>query len=115
MVARSAYTQLRHSPLLLAFTLAAMAVVFLAPPALALGGWLAGGDQLPTALAAAAWAMMTLSFLPTLRYYRVSLLWAPALPAIALFYLLATLHSAYQHRRGRGGAWKGRIQAGGAA
>jgi hopene-associated glycosyltransferase HpnB len=115
MVARSAYTQLRHSPLLLAIAVAGMALVFLAPPALTVAGlWSSVGSPV-LALGLASWAMMSLSFAPMLHYYRLSLLWAPLLPAIAGFYLIATLHSALQHWRGRGGAWKGRFQAGGAA
>jgi hypothetical protein len=31
-------------------------------------------------------------------------------PAIALAYMAFTLDSAYQHWRGRGGLWKGRVQ-----
>jgi len=34
------------------------------------------------------------------------------LPAIAAAYVAFTLESAYQHARGRGGSWKGRVQAG---
>jgi hypothetical protein len=34
-----------------------------------------------------------------------------ALPAIALVYIAFTLDSAIQHRRARGGMWKGRAQA----
>jgi hypothetical protein len=54
---------------------------------------------------------MALAFQPTLRFYRASPLWGIALPAIAFAYMLFTLDSAYQHLRGRGGLWKGRIQA----
>ena len=54
---------------------------------------------------------MAIAFLPTLRLYRLSLLWAPTLPAIAAVYLGFTLDSAIQHVRGRGGLWKGRVQA----
>jgi hopene-associated glycosyltransferase HpnB len=114
MVARSAYTQLRHSPLMLLLALAGMTVVFLVPPVLALAGIL-GGAAAPALIGLAAWAMMSLSFAPTLRTYGLSLAWAPSLPAIALFYLGATVHSAVAHGLGRGGAWKGRFQAGGAA
>jgi hypothetical protein len=46
-----------------------------------------------------------------LRFYRLSPFWGLALPAIATVYLLFTMDSAYQHRRGRGGMWKGRAQA----
>jgi hypothetical protein len=46
-----------------------------------------------------------------LRYYGRSLLWAPALPLVALFYLGATIASAWRYHRGKGGRWKGRTQA----
>ena len=52
-----------------------------------------------------------LAFLPTLRYYGQSALWGPALPAIALAYMVFTVNSALQHFQGRGGMWKGRAQA----
>jgi hopene-associated glycosyltransferase HpnB len=106
MVARTAYDQLRYSPLLLAATVAGLALTYLAPPLLALlaGGW----AQL---FGAVAWGLMALAFQPTLRLYRRSPLWGLALPAIALGYMAFTLDSAYQHARGRGGLWKGRVQA----
>jgi hypothetical protein len=53
---------------------------------------------------------MAVAFQPTLRFYRVSMLWGLALPAIAAVYLAFTIDSAYQHARGRGGMWKGRAQ-----
>jgi hypothetical protein len=46
-----------------------------------------------------------------LSFYRLSPLWAPLLPLVALFYLGATIDSARRHRLGRGGEWKGRVQA----
>jgi hopene-associated glycosyltransferase HpnB len=106
MVSRSAYAQLRYSPLLLAGTLTGLALTYLAPPLLAL---FARG--MPQALGALAWVLMALSFQPVLRFYRRSPLWGLALPAIALLYMAFTLDSAYQHVRGRGGSWKGRVQA----
>ena len=54
---------------------------------------------------------MALAFRPILRFYRLSVLWAPRLPVIAAMYMAFTLDSAYQHARGRGGMWKGRAQA----
>lgn len=106
MITRSAYAQLRYSPLLLIGTLAAMMLVFVAPPLFAI---VASG--LARWLGLAAWALMAISFQPTLRFYRVSPLWGVALPAIALLYTYYTLDSAYQHARRRGGQWKGRAQA----
>ncbi len=49
MVARSAYAQLRHSPLLLAGTVPGLLLVYVAPPATLVAGVLSGD-------AAAAWA-----------------------------------------------------------
>ena len=106
MVSRSAYHQLRYSPALLTGTVAGLALTFLAPPLLAIFG-----SGVVRALGLAAWALMALAFQPTLRFYRVSPLWGATLPAIVAFYLAFTLDSAYQHLRGRGGLWKGRIQA----
>ena len=106
MIARSAYAQLRYSPVLLACTLLGMGLTFLAPPVLAIfAGYPAN------AVGAGAWALMTLAFVPILRFYRQSLLWAAALPLIALVYLAFTVDSAWQHWWGRGGVWKGRSQA----
>ncbi len=106
MVARSAYAQLRYSPLLLAATVAGMAVTFLAAPLVVIFGAFPAN-----AVAGLAWALMTLAFLPILRFYRLSPLWALALPLISAGYLAFTLDSAYQHWRGKGGMWKGRSQA----
>ena len=106
MVARSAYDQLNYSPLLLAGTVIGMAVTYLLPPVFALAG-----TGLAQALGWVIWGMMTLAFYPIVRFYRLSPVWAPALPVIALGYMLFTLDSAFQHWRGRGGLWKGRVQA----
>jgi len=109
MVARSAYAQLRFSPLLLLGTVAGMALIYVAPPALALFGH--GPARL---LGAVSWLAMAASYQPTLRFYRLSPFWGLALPAIAMMYLLFTIDSAWQHGKGRGGMWKGRAQAPGA-
>ena len=106
MISRSAYAQLRYSPLLLAATTASMTLTFIVPPLLAI---FASG--LPRFLGLVAWVAMALSYIPTLRFYRLSPLWSVALPATATLYLCYTLNSAYQYLRGRGGQWKGRIQA----
>ena len=106
MVARSAYAELDCSPVLLIATVAGMVLTYLTAPILAIFAPFPAN-----AVAALAWALMTLTFLPILRFYRVSPLWAAALPLIAAAYLAFTLDSAYQHWRGRGGAWKGRSQA----
>ena len=110
MVARTAYVQLRFSPLLLLATTIGMALTFLAPPLAALFGhgaarwigWL-------------VWGAMAASYHPTLHRYRRHFLWAPCLPLIAAFYLAATIASAVNHHAGRGVTWKGRAYQGAGA
>ncbi len=104
MIVRSAYAQLRFSPGLLASALIGIVALFWGPVALA--------AALPGKVN--AWLpllFMAVSFAPMLRFYRQSPLWSLALPLIALFYAAATLASAVQHWRGKGGMWKGRAQA----
>jgi hopene-associated glycosyltransferase HpnB len=106
MIARTAFTQLRYSPTLLAGTLVAMILTFVLPLALTFS---ANIRVWPFALA--AWCLMTASFLPTVTCYRLRAIWAPLLPLAALFYTYATCLSAARYWLGRGGQWKGRSQA----
>ena len=106
MVARSAYVQLRHSPALLAGTVLGLGLVFLAPPLAALS-WHGAARW----LGLAAWLAMAASFVPTLRRFGLWWTWAPLLPAIAAFYMVATLGSAWGHHFGRGVVWKARAYA----
>ena len=108
MVSRSAYTQLRHSPLLLLGTVVGLVLVYVAPPALVVGG-VAAGDVPVAAMAGAAWLLMSVTFVPMLRLYRLSPWRAAGLPLVAVLYLAMTVDSARQHRLGRGAAWKGRF------
>jgi hopene-associated glycosyltransferase HpnB len=104
MISRNAFYQLRHSTWLLIATVLGLTITYLAPPLLLFfGRWAAlwGGG---------AWLLMGVAFWPTLRFYSRSPLWAPLLPLIALFYMGATIHSAIQYWRGRGGEWKARVQ-----
>jgi hopene-associated glycosyltransferase HpnB len=109
MVVRSAYAQLSYSRALLGFTVAAMALVFVAPVAAALIGHAAA-----RACGLTAWLLMATAFQPTLRDYRVSPLLGFALPAIAALYTVYTIQSALASARGQGGLWKGRLQERGA-
>ncbi len=105
MISRNAFNQLHHSALLLAGTLVALFFTYLLPPLL-----LFTRQTLPVVLGATAWLLMSISYLPMVRFYRRSILWSFSLPLIALFYMGATVHSAVQYWRGRGGEWKGRVQ-----
>lgn len=108
MIARSAYAQLRFSPVLLVLTTLGMVLVWLVAPAAALFG-----HGLPRLQGIMTWIMMSGTFLSLLQHYKRSLLWAAVLPLIALFYTAATIGSALNHHRGRGVVWKGRAYAGG--
>jgi len=104
MISRNAFYQLGHSVWLLIGTLLGLAITYLMPPALIFfGGWAA-------VFGAATWILMSFSFLPMVRFYGLSPLWAFSLPLVALFYAGATVHSAIQYWTGRGGEWKGRAQ-----
>ena len=114
MVTRSAYTQLRYSPAVLAGTLTGLLFLYALPPAGAITGLvavLAGGDgtaALALGAGLAGWALMSLSYLPMLRLYRLSPLRAPGLPLIALLYAAMTADSARRHYVGLGAEWRGR-------
>jgi len=112
MVARSAYIQLNYSPWLLAATIIGLLFTYALPPAGAVTGLAAGAATAPAALAAgsglAGWALMALTYLPTLRLYRLSPLRAPGLPLIAMLYAAMTADSARRHYAGPGAEWKGR-------
>jgi hopene-associated glycosyltransferase HpnB len=110
MVSRSAYTQLRYSPWLLAGTAAGLLLGYVVPPAAAVVGVI-GGDALLATLDGAAWAIMAATYVPMLRFYGLSPARSVLLPVVAVGYLAMTVDSARQHRRGRGGAWKGRTVA----
>jgi hopene-associated glycosyltransferase HpnB len=115
MIARSAYVQLRYNPLLLAGTLAGLLLLYVAPPAgtvAALVVALSGGTGAATLAAGAGglagWALMTASYVPMLRLYRLSALRAPALPLIAVLYAAMTADSARRHYSGQAVSWRGR-------
>jgi hopene-associated glycosyltransferase HpnB len=104
MISRNAFYQLNHSVWLLIGTMIGLAVTYAAPPILLFfGGW-------ATLFGASAWLLMTFSFMPMVRFYSLSPLWALALPLVAMFYAGATVHSAIQYWLGRGGEWKDRVQ-----
>ena len=109
MISRSAYAELRYSPMRLVGAIVGMALVFAAPAVIAL---------LPTDLvgseagliAATAWMAMLAAIQPMLLFYRRSVFWGFALPFAGAIYAAFTLNSAIQYWRGRGGLWKGRAQ-----
>lgn len=108
MVARTAYTQLNYSPLLLLGAIAGMVIIYILPPlgliiTLSLGNY-GAAIALGTAL-----ILMLFTYLPTIRFYCCPWWLSLTLPAIAFLYMLMTLDSAIKHWQGQGGAWKGRV------
>ena len=115
MIARSAYVQLRYNPALLAGTLIGLLLLYAAPPAGVIAALIAvavGSTGTAVAVTGIAgllgWTLMTASYLPMLRFYRLSPLRAPALPLIALMYAAMTADSARRHYSGRAVSWRGR-------
>lgn len=106
MITRSAYAELGYSPLRLVLATLAMALTFLAGPLLALFG-----SGIVSWLGLASWGAMAIAFQPTLRLYGLIPVWGLAVPLIALAYMAWTIESAVQYASGRGGFWKGRVQA----
>jgi len=105
MISRTAFNQLHHSALLLLGTVLGLLFTYLLPPLLLLSG-----HPLPILFGVSAWLLMSISYLPMVRFYGQSKVWSVCLPAIAAFYAGATIHSALCYWTGRGGQWKGRVQ-----
>lgn len=107
MVARTAYTQLGRSPLMLAGTVLGMALVYLAAPLVVLTAfhhW----NLFAVVFALPPTILMVRTYWPTLRLYNRNPWEAFLLPVAAGFYTAMTVSSALDHWRGRGGKWKGR-------
>ena len=106
LIARTAFTELRYSSLLLVGTLLGLFVTYWLPWILFFVGedpaWLFGST---------AASLMTVTFLFTVKFYNRSALWALTLPFAAAFYGYATFLSAVRYWLGRGAQWKGRSQA----
>ena len=103
MISRTAFTQLRHSAVLLASTMLALMLIWWVPL-----GALLSGERWSRACGLAAFAFGAVSYLPTLHRYGRSRWWALTLPLIALFYMAATVRSALDYWRGNGARWKAR-------
>ena len=105
MISRTAFAQLRHSYLLLLATLLGLFLTYLLPAFLVFSS-----DARLLWLGLGAFLLMSLCYLPMVRFYGLSPVWSLCLPLIAAFYMGAVIHSAVQYARGRGGRWKGRVQ-----
>ena len=115
MVARTAYTQLGYSVRVLVLAVTGMLLTYAAPPfaaAVGVAACLYAGRPAAALIAAlagvAAWLLMSASFAPVLRWYRVPVLLSPLLPLAGLLYTAMTVDSAVRRWRGAGATWKGR-------
>ena len=115
MVARTAYVQLRRSPVLLAGTILGMAWLYLGPlAAMSAGIGLAavGVWDTPTWVmlvsGAGGWGLMSAIYTPILKWYGLNRWWGPLLPIAGLLYTLMTVDSGWRYWMRRGGGWKGR-------
>ena len=104
MISRTAFNQLRHSLLLLCGALLGLVLVYVLPAVLLFFG------RRAAVLGVIAWSMMTIAYMPIVRFYKLNVIWAATLPVAALFYMGATLLSAINYWAGSGGRWKGRVQ-----
>jgi hopene-associated glycosyltransferase HpnB len=105
MIARTAFNQLRHSVWLLLGAIVGMTWLYLLPL-----GLLASRTLLLAGIGALTYLLMTATYVSMIRFYGLKPLWALTLPASAVFYMGATIHSALKFWSGRGGEWKGRAQ-----
>ena len=108
MVARTAFTQLRYSWLLLVLCTLLMLVCFLSPVLIAFSP-----EPLARVIAAAAWFFMWLAYVPTLRFYRLAVAWGLLMPFTGLLFLIMTWDSARRYLLGERSAWRGRRYAAG--
>ena len=104
-VRRTAFMQLRCSWLLLAGTTIALAVLFAAPPVLVVLGSSGIAGRWGLAFGGLAWVVATAVYLPTVRRYRLSPLWALTLPLAGILYCAMTVDSAIRHVRDARGVW----------
>ena len=108
MVARTAFVQLRRSPVLLAGTLAGLGLLYAVPPVAGLAGLVTRSPG-PAATGLGAWVAMAVTQAPVLRLYGLSPVRGLALPVVAALDAAMTADSARRDVIGRGGAWKGRV------
>ncbi len=104
MVARTAYTQLNYSPLLLAIcSIIMLSMFWLAPLA-----FLLQPGEVTYIVSSLVWVAMLFAYVPTLIYYQRSPLWVISLPVIGALYLAMTWTSALRYWRGKRASWKNR-------
>ncbi len=103
MIARTAFTQLNYSTILLIVCIFLLVLAFIVPITLIFV--LQYFTSLTSIL---AMLMMGISYGPILYYYKMHPLWILTLPAVSVLYGLMTVSSAMRYWRGDRSRWKGR-------
>ncbi len=103
MVARTAYTQLHYSGVLLLSCTVLMLLMYWWPVYA-----LCVYSGTTTVLNLISLSVMVTLFLPTLRFYAFNPLWSLTLPVVAAVYLMMTWSSAIRYWLGEKSRWKGR-------
>jgi hopene-associated glycosyltransferase HpnB len=108
MIARTAFTQLNYSPLLLVGTVIGMVIIYLVPVFAAVFG-IFTANWLMAVIGLAGYLIMIIAYTPIIKLYKCPPLFSLCLPVIGFLYTLMTIDSALRHWQGKGGAWKGRV------
>lgn len=104
MVARTAFTQLRYSLILLVLCTFIMITMFWIGPM----AFLVSSTQFLLLTGIFTWIVMFFAYTPTLVYYQRSILWVLALPLIGTLYLAMTWTSVFRYWNGERAHWKDR-------
>jgi hopene-associated glycosyltransferase HpnB len=105
MISRTAFSQLRHSNILLLCAVIGLLLTYVGPVI-----FLIVGNSRTRLLALTTLLLMAISYCPIVRFYGLPVPYSLTLPGAAVFYCVATIQSAMQYWRGQGGEWKGRAQ-----
>ena len=103
MVARTAFTQLRYSLLLLLLCTLIMVISFVFPLMV-----LMSPVTWDMVIALITLIIMYITYIPVLKYYSLNYLWGCFLPVIGMLYLIMTWSSAWRHLFTGGPSWKDR-------
>lgn len=107
LVARTAYTYLRYSSILLILCSILMLSAFLILPVMWVYALNTQAEHWSIFLTAGVAAML-ICYTPTVLYYRLSPVWILSLPLAGLLYWAMTVGSAIRYYRGTRSQWKGR-------
>ncbi len=108
MVARTAFTQLRHSIALLLVCTIIMILAYWIPVAGLLLSIFDGNSAMFN-MSMLAYGILSITILPVLRFYKVSPAYALLLPFTGTLFLLMTWTSALRYWRGERMRWRGRL------